>query len=131
MKRFLAAVALVAAFATSAGAQLGNTAIIISKTLAVDEATVVAESLRDISTFSVYIKNAGTYQAEFEGSFDAGATWVAVYGEANDGMSTQETTATGPDVWFFTNKGMSKFRVRLSAYTSGAPVVYITRGYAK
>lgn len=137
MKRTIFALAIALGLATSfvvtpmVMAQQGNTAIIKQATVSVDEQAITAEDMRDISTFAVSVKNAGTYQLEFEASFDGGATWVATYGAANDAVGTRAASTTAAGQWFFANQGYSRFRVRASAYTSGTPLVFILRGYAK
>lgn len=125
----LFAVALVVALAAPASAQLGNTAVIGGETISVDEQAVTVADLRDIRVFSVAVKNAGVYQLEFEASFDGGATWTGIFGLTNASPEVLATNTTGVGVWFFRNRGFSKFRVRASAYTNGTPRVTILRGY--
>lgn len=128
----LSALLSILLFVATPLAQLGNTARIIRGSIAVDEGTVVVTDLRDISTFSVAVVGTGTYQLEFEASFDGGVTYIAVYGLSNASPEVLATNiANTSGQWFFQNRGFSRFRVRASSYSGGAPVVIVTRGYAK
>lgn len=135
MKNFflaaLTAVALALALPLApAQAQFGSS-VVARGTISVNDGSVAITTLTDIPSFGVSVVNSGTYTLQFEGSVDGGRNFVAVYGTVNDGSGDSESSTAAPGTWFFTNTGLSNFRVRASAYTSGAPVVTVTRGYAK
>lgn len=131
IRNIVLVVALMVALAVPASAQLGNTAILVGESITAAQDAATVPDLRDIASFAVGVKNAGTYQLEFEASFDGGTTYTAVYGYTNASPEVLATSATAPGVWFFRNRGFSRFRVRASAYTNGAPRVTILRGYAQ
>ena len=97
-------------------------------TLRADEETVV-EVLQGFGAADSYgalgLQLSGTWvgTVAFEGSIDNGNTWFAVLGQpiAADGtLGTAASSATGNDQWVFAVGGLSHFRARVDAYTSGA-----------
>jgi hypothetical protein len=72
---------------------------------------------------SFQIVNTGTYTATFEGSVD-GINFSPLNVIATNG-SSPVTTATSSGLWNGNVGGLTQVRVRLTAYTSGTPHVYI------
>ena len=83
--------------------------------------------VKDAITAMVHLVNTGSPVGTitFEGTVDAAeaaGTWIAVAMEKSDGTLATSTTAAG----YFRlplNHGLSKFRARISAYTSGTFLV--------
>jgi len=123
LKRFVI-FALLAALAAPAAAQQG---VLKRTTLDVAEETS-AIRLDGLQSVGVSVINSGTYTLAFEASADGGTTWVSV-GLVDLSDFTRDTSTTAAGTWAFGNLGFSHFRVRASAYTSGAPVVSFSRGY--
>lgn len=123
LKRF-AIFALLVALAAPAAAQQG---VLKRTTLDVAEETS-AIRLDGLQSVGVSVINSGTYTLAFEASADGGTTWVSV-GLVDLSDFTRDTSTTAAGTWAFGNLGFSHFRVRASAYTSGAPVVSFSRGY--
>ena len=121
---------LIAGFYPGVEAQRGS-GIVKQQTIDIDEEAMTVSNLSDIPTFGVSVVNAGTYTLNFEGSLDGGSTYVAHYCAVNDDSGDTAASTTAAGTWFCTNAGLTNFRVRASAYTSGAPVVTVTRGFAK
>lgn len=72
---------------------------------------------------ALWVQITGTFTAtlQFEATID-GATWFAVPGYPA-ASSTPATSSTGTGQWRFAVAGLSQFRVRASAYTSGTATV--------
>jgi len=83
---------------------------------------IVASTVGKASTGGVQILGTFSATLQFEQSLDGGVTWIAktVYPAAGGGGVT---SATSTGQWKFTAGGMSNFRVRCSAYTSGTASV--------
>lgn len=64
----------------------------------------------------------------FEGSADAGTTWVTIKALNTDTLALIETT-TGNGIWLLPVGGFTTIRVRASAWTSGTATVKINAGY--
>lgn len=73
---------------------------------------------------AAWLQVTGTFTAtlQFEGTVD-GATWFAV--PANPITGAAVTSATAAGNWQFQAAGLSSFRVRASAYTSGVAIVAV------
>ena len=90
---------------------------------------IVATTIDKASTGGVQVLGTFTATLQFEQSLDGGTTWIAktVYPAAG---GAGVTSATGTGQWKFTIGGMSNFRVRCSAFTSGPASValVLTKG---
>lgn len=81
------------------------------------------------NTGTVAISVSGTFTAtlQFEVSADYGATWVSAQGTAPSSTTATSTSAAG--TWRFAVSGLTNFRVRGSAYTSGTAVVVVSGSF--
>lgn len=93
---------------------------------AVDAAATVATKGRAAVAFELQ----GTFVAtlQFEGSIDDGATWFSVRAFVSGSNPAAVTSATATGRWYTQVSGLSHFRVRCSAYTSGTVSVWIGAG---
>jgi hypothetical protein len=75
---------------------------------------------------AVALTLSGTFSAtlQFEVSGDNGTTWVSAQGTTPAG--TTATSATAGGTWRFATSGLTRFRVRASAYVSGTVQATIT-----
>lgn len=84
----------------------------------------------DKDTGSLSLQVTGTFSAtlQFEGTVN-GSTWVAVQGDPlPSGAAASSATSTG--AWTFNVAGLSAFRVRASAHSSGTAVVALRESEA-
>lgn len=128
--RVTALLALIVVAATPAAAQtLGRSTISSASSTCTETATAcVRVGLSSVPSVGVQVVGAGTYTLQIEMSADGGTTWVQP-GAVDVSDYSRDTSISAPGVWLIANAGFTHLRVRASAYTSGTPVVSVTRGF--
>lgn len=77
------------------------------------------ELLQGMATVVVTVSGTYVGTLQFEGSGDGDTTWQSCSGTLSSNPATAATSTTSTGQWRFPVAGLTSFRVRMSAYTSG------------
>lgn len=86
---------------------------------------VLLPLFQDTAAVAVQLEGTFSGTVQFEHSVDGGVTWLATSGVPGAGGASV-TSATAAGIWRFAEAGTSHFRVRCSAYSSGAITAVIS-----